>query len=253
MEAENFRLFFLTFKFYTVNLGQLYLVPTYLAPTDPAKVFPAYNTEIVSRLKYFIVENIRTARRYLKSVNKAIDIDSLTFMVLNKHTSIEELSQFLNPLYQGNDVAILSEAGCPCVADPGAMVVDLAHKRNIKINPLIGPSSILLGLMSSGFNGQNFSFHGYIPIDKNQRSHQLRHLEKDIYAKDQTQIFIETPFRNDQLLNDILHNCRPSTKLCIAADVTGENAFIQTKTIAEWKKLKSPNLKKIPTVFLMYK
>ncbi len=230
----------------------LYLIPVTLGETPPNQVIPLYNTEIISGISFFIVENIRTARRFLKSVLPDIDIDTLTFFTLNKHTSPNEVATFLQPLAEGKNVGIISEAGCPAIADPGADVVAIAQIRNYKVVPLVGPSSILLALMASGFNGQSFTFHGYLPIDSNERNKMFKILEQRILSNNQTQIFIETPFRNHKMLEDIIQNCHPQTKLCIAADITCQSEFIKTKTVQEWKK-QLPDLNKRPCIFLLYK
>ena len=230
----------------------LYLIPTSLGETSFDKIFPAYNNLIISDLKYFIVEDIRTARRFLKKSNPQIVIDNLTFFQLNQHTSPEEIITFLTPMNQGNDMGVISEAGCPAIADPGADVVAIAQKNGYKVVPLVGPSSILLALMASGFNGQSFAFVGYLPIQGNDRSKMLKKLENRVYNENQSQIFIETPYRNMKMLEEIFSTCQPSTKLCIAADITLETEFIQTKTIQSWKKL-IPDLNKRPCIFILYK
>jgi 16S rRNA (cytidine1402-2'-O)-methyltransferase len=182
-----------------------------------------------------------------------MDIDALTFYTLNKHTSQEELSEFLYPIKEGHSIGIISEAGCPAIADPGADVVAIAQQKNIKVVPLVGPSSILLALMASGFNGQNFAFHGYLPIDNDQRIKTLKSLEQRIYSENQTQLFIETPYRNAKMVEDILKSGKPSTKLCIAADITLNNEWIQTHPLSEWKKKQRPELSKRPCIFALYK
>ena len=235
-----------------MNTGTLYLIPTFLAETNHSNVFPELNSTIIDRIDTFIVEDIRTARRFIKKINPSKNIDDLNFLILNKHTKIEEYSSFLNNLTT-KDIGLLSEAGCPCIADPGAVVVSIAHNKNIKVAPLVGPSSLLLALIASGFNGQSFSFHGYLPIDKNDRSKKIKEIEKDIFNKNQTQIFIETPFRNLQMFHDIISNCKPESKLCIAKDLTSKDELIKTKRISEWRKGKEPEIQKIPTVFLLYK
>lgn len=231
-------------------MAKLFLVPNVLGEGDWQNVLPASIFQIVTGTKYFIVENIRTARRFLKQVNKEIDIDSLTFFELNKYTNDSDLPRFLEPTQKGFDIAVISEAGCPGVADPGADIVHIAHKKNIKVVPLVGPSSILLALMASGLNGQNFAFHGYLPVKPHERTRTIALLEKQTKNHHQTQIFIETPYRNNQMINDLLKTCSLSTLLCIAADITGENEFIETKTIKMWKN-KIPDLHKIPTIFLI--
>ena len=173
----------------------LYLLPVTLGDTPIEKVLPAYNREIISGIKYFIVEDVRSARRFLKKVDSAICIDELTFYTLNKHTSPEDISGYLKPLQEGCSMGVISEAGCPAVADPGADVVAIAQRRNLKVVPLVGPSSIILSVMGSGFNGQSFAFHGYLPIDPAERTKRLKELETRVYAENQTQLFIETPYR----------------------------------------------------------
>ncbi len=230
----------------------LYLLPVTLGDTAIEKVLPSYNREIIVNIKHFIVEDVRSARRFLKKVNADICIDKLTFYPLNKHTSPEAISGYLAPLAEGHSMGVISEAGCPAVADPGADVVAIAQKRNFKVVPLVGPSSIILSVMGSGFNGQSFAFHGYLPIEPADRMRRLKELEARVYSENQTQLFIETPYRNHKMLEDILKTCRPQTKLCIAANITCEGEFIQTKTVKEWKG-KLPELNKIPCIFLIYK
>ncbi len=230
----------------------LYLIPVPLGDTPIDKVLPAYNREIILGIKYFIVENIRTARRFLKKTEPSIDIDGLTFFVLNQHTSIEEVSSFLNPLQQGFSMGVISEAGCPAIADPGADVVRIAQQKKYPVVPLVGPSSILLSLMASGFNGQHFAFAGYLPVEQNARIQYLKLLEQRIYTENQTQIFIETPYRNNKLVDDIIKTCKPSTRLCIAANITCEDENIQTRGVKEWQG-KVLDLSKQPCIFLLYK
>lgn len=233
-------------------MSTLYLIPTSLGETPFDRILPAQNTQIVSNLKYLIVEDVRTARRFLKKMNPAIDIDTLAFFVLNQHTSPEELSGFLKPLFDGNDMGVLSEAGCPAIADPGADVVDMAQKNGFTVVPLVGPSSILLSLMASGFNGQSFAFNGYLPIQPTERAKMLRKLESRAYSENQSQLFIETPYRNMKMVEEVLQTCQPATRLCIAVDITLESEFIKTKTIKEWKK-QIPDLNKRPCIFIIYK
>lgn len=230
----------------------LYLLPVTLGDTSLESVLPAYNKEIILRIKYFIVEDIRSARRFLKKVDREIDIDSLTFYTLNKHTSPDDISGYLKPLSEGNSMGVISEAGCPAVADPGADVVAIAQHKNLKVVPLVGPSSIILSVMASGFNGQSFAFYGYLPIELGERVKMIKHLEQRVYAENQTQLFIETPYRNNKMAEDILRNCRPQTRLCIAANITCEGEYIKTRTVKEWHG-KLPDLSKIPCIFLIYK
>lgn len=230
----------------------LYLIPVTLGDTTIERVLPAYNKEVIQGIHHFIVEDIRSARRFLKKVDSSIDIDALTFYPLNKHTPMEAVASYLQPLQKGEPMGVISEAGCPAVADPGADVVAIAQQKGLKVVPLVGPSSILLSVMGSGFNGQSFAFNGYLPIEPPERAKKLKLLEQRVYTEHQTQLFIETPYRNNKMLEDILHNCRPQTKLCIAANVTCEDEYICTRTIKEWKG-KLPDLNKIPCIFLLYK
>ncbi len=231
-------------------MAKLFLIPNVLSDGDWQNVLPVNVLPVLTNTRFFIVENIRTARRFMKQVNKAIDIDRLTFFELNKHTHPNEIPSFLKPLENGEDVAVISEAGCPGVADPGADIVKLAHQKGIAVVPLVGPSSILLALMASGLNGQNFAFNGYLPVQSNERMRAINSLEKKVRNEHQTQIFIETPYRNNQLIADLLKSCSPSTLLCIAANITGENEFIATKSIGKWKK-SVPDLHKQPAIFLI--
>ena len=230
----------------------LYLIPVTLGDTTIEKVLPSYNKVIILGIKHFIVEDVRSARRFLKKVERNINIDELSFYTLNKHISAEEISGYLKPLLGGESMGVISEAGCPAVADPGADVVAIAQRKNLKVVPLVGPSSIILSVMGSGFNGQSFAFHGYLPIDPSERIKRIKVLEQRIYSENQTQLFIETPYRNNKMMEDIVKNCRPQTKLCIAANITCEDEYIKTKTVKEWQG-KLPDLSKIPCIFLIYK
>lgn len=230
----------------------LYLLPVTLGDTPVDKVLPAYNREVIRGIKHFIVEDVRSARRFLKKVDAEINIDELTFYPLNKHISAEEVSGYLKPLEEGTPMGVISEAGCPAVADPGADVVAIAQRKNLRVVPLVGPSSILLSVMGSGFNGQSFAFHGYLPIEPGERTKRLKELESRIYTESQTQLFIETPYRNNKMAEEILRTCRPQTKLCIAANLTCDGEYIRTKSVKEWKG-KLPDLNKIPCIFLLYK
>jgi len=230
----------------------LYLLPVTLGDTPVEQVLPAYNKEIILGIKHFIVEDVRSARRFLKKVEASINIDELTFYPLNKHTSPDDLSGYLKPLQEGHSMGVISEAGCPAVADPGADVVAMAQRKNLKVVPLVGPSSIILSVMGSGFNGQSFAFHGYLPIEAADRIKRLKELEGRIYSENQTQLFIETPYRNNKMMEDIVKTCCPQTKLCIAANITCEGEYIHTKTIREWKG-HLPDLTKVPCIFLIYK
>ncbi len=233
-------------------MGKLYLIPTTLGETETGKVIPSDLKNIVQSLHYFIVENTRTARRYLKKLDREINIDELDFKELNEHTDPKGLELFLEPIKQGFDIGIISEAGCPGVADPGADVVKIAHQKNITVCPLVGPSSILLSLMASGMNGQNFAFLGYLPVKPAERIKAIKDVEKHSWSARQTQIFIEAPYRNAKLLEDLLSACHDQTRLCIAVDLTLETEFVKTKTIAAWKK-SLPDIHKRPAIFLLQK
>lgn len=230
----------------------LYLIPVTLGDTPVSKVLPAYNHDVIMGIRHFIVENVRSARRFLKKVDQEIDIDALTFYELNKHTSPEAIGSYLKPLQERYPMGVISEAGCPAVADPGADVVAIAQRKKLKVVPLVGPSSIILSVMASGFNGQSFAFHGYLPIDGGERAKTLKHLESRAYAEHQTQLFIETPYRNLKMFDDIIRSCRPQTRLCIAANLTCDDEYAVTRTIAEWKGQRPP-IDKIPCIFLIYK
>ncbi len=230
--------------------GKIYLIPTTLGDSEIKSVIPANVVDIIESLQFFIVENIRTARRYIRKVSKTKNIDEITFFELNKHTKPEEISGFLKPCLSGNPVGIMSEAGNPGIADPGASVIAEAHKKNIDVIPLVGPSSILLALISSGMNGQNFAFNGYLPVKDNERIRKIQELEKKSITENQTQIFMETPFRNMKMLDSVLKTCKKNTLLCIAADITLKTEFIKTKTIGEWKKQK-PQINKRPSIFIL--
>ena len=230
----------------------LYLLPVTLGDTPIDKVLPQYNREVIAGIRPFIVEDVRSARRFLRAVDPQFDIDSSQFFELNKHTSPQDISGYLRPLCDGKSMGVISEAGCPAVADPGADVVAIAQRKGLKVVPLVGPSSIILSVMASGFNGQSFAFNGYLPIKPEERAKKLRQLEQRIYSEEQTQLFIETPYRNGKMIEDIIKNCRPTTKLCIAANLTCDDEYVRTKTVKEWKG-HVPDLSKIPCIFLLYK
>ena len=229
----------------------LYLIPVTLGDTEIRNVLPDYNHDVILGIKHFVVENIRSARRFLKKVEKSIDIDQLTFYELNRHTDRKIIGDFLKPLEEGQSVGIISEAGCPAIADPGADVVALAQSRGFKVVPLVGPSSILMALMASGFNGQSFAFNGYLPVDLSGRVRALKKLENKVYNEDQSQIFIETPYRNSKMLETMLSALRPDTKVCLAAGITTDQEYIITKSVAKWKKDKLPDFEKVPCVFVI--
>lgn len=236
-----------------MNSPALYLIPVTLGDTPIDKVLPTYNREVILSLRHFIVEEVRTARRFLKAVERSIDIDSLTFYPMGKHSDAATYSRYLEPLRKGESVGVISEAGCPAVADPGSDIVAIAQREGLRVVPLIGPSSILLAVMASGFNGQSFAFHGYLPIDGSARSKRLKQLEARCASEHQTQLFIETPYRNARIIADILAACQPTTRLCIAAGLTTEQEYVRTRTIREWKQTKLPDLAKIPAIFAIFK
>ena len=223
----------------------LYLLPVTLGDTPIDWVLPARNKEVIAGIRHFIVEDVRSARRFLKKVDREADIDAMTFYPLNKHTSPADISGYLKPLEEGWPMGVISEAGCPAVADPGADVVAIAQRKQLRVVPLVGPS------MASGFNGQSFAFHGYLPIEPEERARKLRQLEQRVYNEHQTQLFIETPYRNNKMMEDILRTCRPQTRLCIAANITCEGEYIRTRTVREWQG-RLPDLSKIPCIFLLY-
>jgi len=231
--------------------GTLYLIPVPLAEQAAAKSFTPYLIDTINSIKEYIVENEKTARKFLKEAGLKTPQSELVIHDYGKHNRQDDTIEFFKGLQAGNDVGLMSEAGCPGVADPGAALVAKAHRMGIKVVPLVGPSSILLALMASGFSGQSFAFHGYLPIDKVQRSKKIKELEQISVQDDQTQLFIETPFRNNPMLEEILRTANSKTKLCIACDLTAATELVQTKTIAEWQKNK-PELHKRPAIFLIY-
>ena len=230
----------------------LYLLPVTLGENSPANVLPGLNFEIISELDEFIVENVRSARRFLRSAGFTRNFDKITFHILDKHTTSVEIPDFINSIKQGKPVGLLSEAGVPCIADPGSEVVKICQSLKIPIIPLVGPSSILLALMASGFNGQQFVFHGYLPVEKEARNRRIREIENNAHRDNYTQIFIETPYRNNQLFEALLVTCSDKTLICVASNLTTTDEFILTKSIAAWKKTKV-DLNKKPAVFLLYK
>lgn len=233
-------------------MGTLYLFPTTLGESPLSAVLPEMNTQLMSGIQHFIVEDIRTARRFIRKCLPTVVIDELTFFVLNKHTPPDTISTFLQPLRDGHDMGVLSEAGCPAIADPGADVVAYAQQIGSRVVPLVGPSSIILALMASGFNGQSFAFNGYLPVQLPDKIKALKKYESRIVHDQQTQIFIETPYRNAKTLADILTNCPPDFRLCIAADITLSTEYIVTDTIKSWKN-NIPDLNKRPAIFILYR
>ncbi len=230
----------------------LYLIPVTLGDTAIERVLPEYNRQIIAGISHFVVENIRSARRFLRRSNPDIIIDNLTFYTLDEHTRIEDISTLLTPLREGKPMGIISEAGCPAIADPGADLVAIAQREGLPVVPLVGPSSILMSLMASGFNGQSFAFNGYLPVEPAERTRRIKQLEQRAYQEDQTQIFIETPYRNHKMIEELVRTCRPTTRLCVACDISCENEEIHTRTMAQWKKAKY-DLQKRPAIFLIYK
>jgi len=229
--------------------GKLFLIPTVISVGTERKVIAPIILESLKTINYFLVEEVRTARRYLSSLKIYESIEDLQFQVLNKDTKEEALEKFFEPVLSGHNLGILSESGCPGVADPGAIAVNYAHRKKIKVIPIVGPSSLLLALMASGLNGQQFAFHGYLPIDAKEAVRKIKELEKESELKNQTQIFIETPYRNNQIVKHLTGSLKGDTQLCIAVDLTGENEFVETKLASAWKK-NMPLLPKEPAVFL---
>lgn len=237
----------------------LYLIPTGLSDCDPSRVIPPYNTGIVSRLRHFVVENVRTARRWIRKCDPSFSFEGVEFAELNTRTPAAEVDGMLAPLRRGESMGVMSEAGCPAIADPGADIVAAAQAEGFKVVPLVGPSSILMSLMGSGFNGQSFCFHGYLPIDDKERRLALQKLERESAKENRTQIFIETPYRNDRLLSLLAETLLPDTKVCVAVDITGSRESIVTRTAADWKRLLASKKEagekhdKLPAIFLLYR
>ena len=232
--------------------GTLYLIPNTLGKTPENNTIPEYVLNIIRNLDVLVVENVKTAARYLRWVGDTVPEYEIDFLLLNKNTSAEEIITFLDPLKNGKDVGLLSEAGCPAVADPGSEFIKMAHDQQIKVQPLVGPSSILLALMGSGFNGQQFQFHGYLPIDENKRQGAIQKLEQESISSGGTQIFMEAPHRNDEVVNDVIRYCRPTTRFCTATNLTLPDEQIISKKISAWRKESAPSIHKEPTIFLIY-
>lgn len=228
----------------------LYLIPVTLGDTNYSRVLPEYNSEIIRGIRFFIVENIKSARRFLAQVENS-HVDDAVYYELSEHTDVKDIGDYLDPIAKGESVGVISEAGCPAVADPGADIVAIAQKRNIRIVPLVGPSSMIMAVMASGLSGQSFAFNGYLPVKPAERSSRIRQLEQRALKERQTQLFIETPYRNAQMFDSIVSACRKETKLCVAAGITTDHEYIKTKTCAQWKKCGLPDLKKIPAIFLI--
>lgn len=231
--------------------GTLYLIPCTLGDMPAAQVLPQHVIDVARRLRHFVVEHPKTARQFLAALKPEQPIQSLHFASLNEHTAPKELTELLAPLLAGEDVGILSEAGCPGIADPGADLVNLAHRNGIRVIPLVGPSSILLALMASGLNGQCFAFHGYLPVGEMERNKAIALLEAESARRKQTQLFIETPYRNEKLFGALLNHCRPQTLLCVATDLTLPGESVLTHPIAQWRSQPMPQLNKHPSIFLI--
>lgn len=234
------------------SLGKLYLIPTTMGDCDPMDVLPQTVKRTIDFIDHYIVENDKTARKSIKEVSPEKKQSELVLFTLNKRTEVKEHLDFIKPLLEGKNMGLMSEAGCPGVADPGAVIVKLAHEKGIQVIPLVGPSSILLAMMASGMNGQSFTFHGYLPIEKDEKKASFKNLEKISYEQNQSQIFIETPYRNNKLLEDLLQTLHPETHLCIATDITLPTEYIKTKKISAWKK-ENVDLHKRPTIFIIHK
>lgn len=236
----------------------LFLIPVGMSDAPLSEVIPQGNIDIIKRLRFFIVENVREARRFIKRCDSAADISAMTFYELNRHTELSEVSGFLEPLRGGEDMGVMSDAGCPAVADPGALAVAIAQEEGFRVRPLVGPSSILMGIMASGFNGQGFAFHGYLPIDDAAKADMLRKLENESRRFRMTQVFIETPYRNQRLLKFMTENLGNDTRICVACDITdSEHEWIRTLSVREWHRYLSEHetmarLEKRPAVFLIY-
>lgn len=234
------------------QFGKLYLIPALLGATNAEQVIPVGTLEIVRTLRHFVVENVRTARRMLSKMQMPCPIDELQFVELDKHNPGNlDLMTYLGPALEGHDIGVMSEAGTPCVADPGALVVELAHQAGMQVVPLTGPNAMILALMASGFNGQSFAFHGYLPIKNPERVQKIKALERQSQTNDETELFIETPFRNNAMIEELVRNCHPNTMLCVACDITMPDEKIVSKLISDWKSIKYDWNKK-PAVFLIY-
>ena len=231
--------------------GTLYLIPCTLGDTPTDQVLPPYNTEVIRQIRHFIVEEIRTARRFLRRVDREFPIDDSTFYEMGKHSSEKDYASYLAPIAKGVPVGVISEAGCPAVADPGADIVAIAQRKGIRVVPLVGPNSMIMAVMASGLNGQSFAFNGYLPIDEGERARRLQLLENRAQHERQTQLFIETPYRNRRMFDTLVRTLAPKTRMCIAAGITTQDEWIRTHTIAEWKRKTLPDLSKVPAIFLI--
>lgn len=231
----------------------LYLIPVTLGSTEINQVLPSYNHDVIMGIRHFIVENIRSARRFLRQVDREFPIDDSQFYEMGKHADERLFNQYLQALRDGKPMGVISEAGCPAVADPGADVVAIAQRQKLRVIPLVGPSSMIMAVMASGLNGQSFAFNGYLPVDPQDRAKKLKTLETRAWNEHQTQLFIETPYRNLKMFQALVQTLRPQTRMCIAAGITTVDEYIHTHTIAEWKKTELPDLSKVPAIFLINK
>lgn len=229
----------------------LYLIPVTLGDTLVSQVIPSYNHDVVMQIRHFVVEDIRSARRFLRKMDASFPIDDSCFYEMGKHADERLFTSYLKPLSEGLPVGVISEAGCPAVADPGANVVAIAQRKGYRVIPLVGPSSMILAVMGSGLNGQSFAFNGYLPVEDADRAKKLKALETRTHNEHQTQLFIETPYRNRKMFDTLLRTLRPQTRLCVAAGITTSDEYIHTHTIQEWKKVQLPDLSKIPAIFLI--
>lgn len=234
-----------------ISAPALYLIPCTLGDTPIEQVLPAYNIEVVCQIRHFIVEEIRTARRFLRRLDREFPIDDCAFYEMGKHADEGRYASYLKPIAEGHSVGVISEAGCPAVADPGADIVAIAQRQDIRVVPLVGPNSMIMAVMASGLNGQSFAFNGYLPIDDSERAQRLKVLEQRAQREQQTQLFIETPYRNRRMFDTLLHVLNSKTRLCVAAGITTQDEWIHTHTVAGWKHLELPDLSKVPAIFLI--
>ncbi len=232
-------------------LPALYLIPVTLGDTPHDHVLPAYNAEVVNEIRHFVVEEIRTARRFLRRMDREFPIDDCTFYEMGKHADTSRFAEYLRPLEQGKPVGVISEAGCPAVADPGADIVLIAQQRGLRVVPLVGPSSMILAVMASGLGGQSFAFNGYLPVQDGDRAKRLKQLESRAWSEGQTQLFIETPYRNRKMFDTLCATLRGDTRMCVAAGITTEQEWIRTLPISEWKRTTFPDISKVPAIFLI--
>lgn len=231
----------------------LYLIPVTLGETPIDQVLPSYNREVIMGIRHFVVENVRSARRFLRQVDREFPIDDSTFCEMGKHADERLFCQYLQPLREGKPVGVISEAGCPAVADPGADIVSIAQREGLRVVPLVGPNSMVMAVMASGLGGQSFAFNGYLPVEPADRAKRLKVLETRAWTEGQTQLFIETPYRNKKMFESLLTTLRPQTRLCIAAGITTRDEYIRTLRISEWKNTKLPDFSKVPAIFLINK